>query len=62
MFDYVTKDTYYEVHKKDLLKNVYSHDLIELRSRCVQYKITKTIKGNYLCETKEYLVANLTET
>jgi hypothetical protein len=57
----VTEDTHYEVSNKDLLKNVNSQDLIEMRPRSEMYKITKTIKGNYFRVTKEYLVANSTE-
>ena len=57
----VTEDTQYEVSNKDLFKNVNSQDLIEMRPRSEMYKITKIIEGNYFRETKEYLVANATE-
>lgn len=57
----VTEDTHYEVSNKDLFKNVNSQDLIEMRPRSEMYKITKTIDGNHFLETKEYLVANATE-
>ncbi len=57
----VTEDTHYEVSNKDLLKNVNSQDLIEMRPKSEVYQITKTVEGDYFRETKEFLVTHTTE-
>lgn len=57
----VTEETYYEISPSANIKNVITQDLILMKPSRESYKITRTLNGNKIEETKEYIEYDKTE-